>query len=354
MQNHQIKVHDMPLANTVNLGNTPINIIRRKGTVSLLHSSHFQALGSFITSHHSTWHTVLNLPAAQAKDIQHMGHRGKDMTCTIVVMAGLKRSPLRRVLDTGCHLQVPRECLQDRWEIIQSVGQYLPARLLHLNLLPAHLGDTPWASPQNESSNQQNRGNQMTQGLKTSPHFPRCPTTNIMQLMRATIRWTWAVQKPNPQSPWSKRSSPWSNLPKGWGWQTTVHSKSGRKYGWRGFLRRSIGPLSGGRTNWDKFEMDPCTGRQRSQIFWRHLRTSCRWLISIILNGFAASKWRCFRRNVQMIFKRRDTREGEATRDRRRIWESPWAQMWEVTSQSCEIQHSRLRFTGCQQAMILF
>jgi len=33
------------------------------------------------------------------------------------------------------------------------------------------------------------------------------------------------------------------------GGPTTVHSTSGRKYGWRGFSRRSISPLSGGRTD---------------------------------------------------------------------------------------------------------
>jgi len=77
IQNHRIKVDDMPLAKTVNLGNTPINIICLKGTVTVLHSSHFQALRSLITSFHSTWHTVRNLPAAQAKDFQVMCHHGR-------------------------------------------------------------------------------------------------------------------------------------------------------------------------------------------------------------------------------------------------------------------------------------
>ena len=72
-----------------------------------------------------------------------MGHHGKDMTRTKVVMAGLKCSPLRSSQDNGCHLQLHRECLQDRRKIIQSISQHLPARLLHLNLIPAHLGDTP-------------------------------------------------------------------------------------------------------------------------------------------------------------------------------------------------------------------
>jgi len=72
-----------------------------------------------------------------------MGHRGKDMTCTKVVMGGLKCSPLRSSQDKGRHLQVHRECLQDRRKIIQSISQHLPARLRNLNLIPAHLGDTP-------------------------------------------------------------------------------------------------------------------------------------------------------------------------------------------------------------------
>jgi len=161
IQNHQINVHNMPLTKTVNLGYTPLNIIRRKGTVTLLHSSHFQALRSFITSLHSTWHTVSNVPAAQAKDMQVMGHHGKDMTCTKVVIVGFKWSPHRSSQDKGRHLQVHREFLQDCREITQSISQHLPARLLHLNLLPAHLGDTPYASRRKDSSHHRNSGKQM-------------------------------------------------------------------------------------------------------------------------------------------------------------------------------------------------
>jgi len=108
IQNHRIKVHNMPLAKTVNLGNTPIHIIRHKGMVTHLHSSHFQALRSFITSLYPTWHTVRNLPGVQGKDIQVMGHRGKDMICTKVDIAGLKCSPLSSSQDKGRHLQVHR------------------------------------------------------------------------------------------------------------------------------------------------------------------------------------------------------------------------------------------------------
>jgi len=53
-QDPQIMVHDMPLAKLVDLGNTPINIIRQMGVVTLLYSSHFQALCIFITILDST------------------------------------------------------------------------------------------------------------------------------------------------------------------------------------------------------------------------------------------------------------------------------------------------------------
>jgi len=137
-----------------------------------------------------------------------MGHRRTDMTCTKVVMAGHKCSPLCSSQDKGRHLQVHRECLQDHQEIIHSISQHLPAQLLLLNLRLAHLGDILEASRRKDSSRQRNRGKQMSQGLWTCPHCRRCPTTNMMQLMRATICRTRAVQKANPQLAGSKRSSP--------------------------------------------------------------------------------------------------------------------------------------------------
>jgi len=78
-----------------------------------------------------------------------MGHRGKDMTCTKVVMADHKCSPLWSIQDKSRHLQMLRVCLHDHRETIQSIGQHLPARLLHLNLLPGHLEHTPLVSRQN-------------------------------------------------------------------------------------------------------------------------------------------------------------------------------------------------------------
>jgi hypothetical protein len=54
IQDPRIMVHNLPPAKTVDLGNMPINVIRCMGMVTLLHSSHFQVLLSFITILHST------------------------------------------------------------------------------------------------------------------------------------------------------------------------------------------------------------------------------------------------------------------------------------------------------------
>jgi hypothetical protein len=122
IQNHRINVHNIPLTKTVILGYTPMNIIYHKGTVTLLHSSHFPVLCSFITSLHSTSHTVRNLAAAHSKDMHIMGHCGKDMTCTKVVMVDLKCSPYHSSQDKGHHLQVHHECLQYCQQIIHSIS----------------------------------------------------------------------------------------------------------------------------------------------------------------------------------------------------------------------------------------
>jgi len=174
--------------------------------------------------------------------------------------------------------------------------------------------------------------------------------TNSMQMLRAMIRRTWAGLKAKPQLAWSKQNSPWSNLPKGCGSPTIVPSTSGRKYGWLGFSRRSIGPLSQDRTVWNRCEMDPCTGRWRLKIFWKLSRHGCLWKISIMPNGFGDNGWRDFWKNVQVRFRRRGNREGEATSDWRRIWESARAKKREVTSQSCQIQLSWLWFVECRTA----
>ena len=192
--NHQIISHELPLAKTVDLENTSNNVIRHVGMLILLHSRHYQALHSFITILHSTWYLVRNKAPVQDKDFEIMGHSGKDMTTTKVVMMGLKWSPLSSVQDKGRHLQVHRECLQDCQETIQSFAQHVPA-VLHLDLLPVHLGD-PWLTfQQKDSSCQRNREKQMLQGLHTCPHCQSFPTMNMMmmEMMRTMIRQTWAV-----------------------------------------------------------------------------------------------------------------------------------------------------------------
>ena len=173
---------------------------------------------------------------------------------------------------------------------------------------------------------------------------------NTMQIRWAKICQSWAVRKSKPQSAWSKRNSPWSNLPKGWGIPTLVPSTSGRKYGWLGFRKRSIGQLSRDRTVWNSFELDPCTGRRRLPILWRLWRPGYHWRISRMPNGFGDITWRCFQTNVQASFRRWGPREGEATRDQWPIWQSARPKQWEVSSPSCQIQLSWLLFVECQMA----
>ena len=92
-----------------------------------------------------------------------MDHRGKDLTSTKAVMASLKCFPSSSSKNKGRRLQVHRECLQDRQETIQSIGQHLPALLLHMDLLPAHLADLPLASQRKDSCRLRTRGKQMSQ-----------------------------------------------------------------------------------------------------------------------------------------------------------------------------------------------
>jgi len=158
--------------------------------------------------------------------------------------------------------------------------------------------------------------------------------------MIAMIRQTWAGLKARPQSARSKRNSPRSNLPRGLRSPTLVHATSGRKYGWLGFSRRSIGALSRDRTIWNSSGMDPCTGRRRLQIFWRLSRIGCPWKTLIMRNGFGNNGLRCFWRNMPVRFGRRGRREGEATSNRQRIWVNARVKKWQVTSQGCQIQLS--------------
>ena len=162
------------------------------------------------------------------------------------------------------------------------------------------------------------------------------------------IRRTRAGPKAMPQSASSKRNSPWSNFPTGWGCPTLVPSTSGRNDGWLGFWRRSIDSLSQDITVWISWKMDPCTGRWQLRICWRLSRTGCHWKILIKPNGISDSGWRWFRRHVQVRFGRRGRREARATSDRRQFWESVGAKKREVKSQSCQGQLWWLWFIECR------
>jgi len=180
---------------TIDLRNRPININHCMYMVTCLPSNHYEELCSCISTFHSTWQIVRNQPPAQVKDIQVVGHIGKDMTSTKVVMVGLKCSTLHRFENKGHYRPVQWKCLQNRRKTIQSIGQDLPALIVHLNLFPAHLGDPRFASQQQDSSHQRNCRKQISQGLQTCLHCSRCLMRITMQLMRVTIRRTWVVQK---------------------------------------------------------------------------------------------------------------------------------------------------------------
>jgi len=94
--------------------------------------------------------------------------------------------------------------------------------------------------------------------------------------------------------------------------------------------------------------MDPCPGTHQLQIFWRLLGPRCVCKLLIMLNGFGDSELRCFRTNVEARFQRPGTREVEGASNQQRISEITWVKMWEVTSQSCQIQLSWLWIIECQ------
>jgi len=66
-------------------------------------------------------------------------------------------------------------------------------------------------------------------------------------------------------------------------------------------------------------------------------------------NGLHGSRLRCVWRNVEPRFGRRERREGEATNDWQRIWESPRAARWEVTSQSWQYNFHGCDSSGAEQ-----
>lgn len=84
-----------------------------------------------------------------------------------------------------------------------------------MDLLPAHLGDHPFASQLKDSSPHQTNGKVTSQGLQINIHYLSFPPMQMMQIMRVMIHQTWVVQKAKSQLTWSKLNSPLSNLPPG-------------------------------------------------------------------------------------------------------------------------------------------
>jgi hypothetical protein len=300
---------------------------------------------------HSTWHKARNQAVVQPKDISVMGHCGKHMLSIKEVMVDLKCSPHSNGLDMSAHLQAHLEWIQHCLKTNHSFGWYLPPQLLQDNF-QAHLGEPQLACQWNVIYRLWNLSGRTLQRLRICPQYQPFPMTNRMQIMRVTISRTWAKPKPKYQSAWSKRNSAWSNLPQGWGSQPLVPSTSGRKNGGLGFSSRSIGPSSRDRTIWDCREMDPCSGRRWLQIFWRLSSSGCLWKQLIMPNRFGDNGLSSFWRNVPARLGRRGRRQGNASSDRRRMWECVQAKIRVVTSESYQIQPSWLRSVECRMAPI--
>jgi hypothetical protein len=195
MWEHLTIMLEIHQAKTLNSGNPQIKFILHGGMVIRLRSLHFQVLPSFTTLPHSTGHQVRNQAlVVQPKDIRVMGHRGKDTTSPKVAMADLKCSHLSNSPDRGHHLQAHLECLQHKLATIQSIGRHRPPQL-HTDKFAVHLGDLPFSSQRNDFSWQQNRARQMWQGLWICPHYQIFHMTNLMQMVKAMIRRTWAGLK---------------------------------------------------------------------------------------------------------------------------------------------------------------
>jgi len=204
--NYQMLFLEQPLANSIDLGITPINFICCLVMFTVLHCSHFEALLSFTTIRYITWPLVHNKAPVQVNNFQSMGHSGKEMTSTKALMAGLKWSPLGSCLDKGNHVQVHGLFHKHRQETIQSFGQHLPAVHLTQNLLPVHLDLQPvhlggLHNPTNKmipaTTETQDRWCCGDCGLALL--YWGFPMMNVRQITRAMIHWTWEVPKEKPK-----------------------------------------------------------------------------------------------------------------------------------------------------------
>jgi len=143
-------------------------------------------------------------------------------------------------------------------------------------------------------SHWQNGGKWMPQETWACPYLKRCHSTNMTQMMRLMSGPTWAMERANLQFAQSNLNSSWSCFPNGSGRPSTVRWTSRRKNVWLGFWRQSISLFSVGRTIWNSFQTDPCTGRQLCQMLWRQSWTGCCWMISMMVNGFGGSGLTCY------------------------------------------------------------
>ena len=164
----------------------------------------------------------------------------------------------------------------------------------------------------------------------------------MIYLKKAMTDRTWVVKKAIPQTAWSKPNSPWSYVLQGWVRPITVHSTSGRTYGWLGLWRKCIMALYVGRNFSHSFKMDSCTGRLWLQIFWQHSRTGCHGKHWIILTWFGDSGLQHLWRNVHGIFCSQGKWHGKAQSLWWQSWERMLANRRKVTSQSCVRHYSWL------------
>jgi len=276
MWERQIIMLEIHWAKALNLGNRGTNIIHHRCIVTCLRNHHIQLLSSSTTLPHSTWHQAHNQALVEPRDIWVRGFHGKPLISPKEVTVDLKCSPHSNSQDMGHHLQMHLGGIQHCLETIHWFGRRLPP-LPQQDNHPAHLPNPPLASHPDYFRLQRNRPGQLFQGLPICPQHQSFPMTNIMESMKMMIGQTLVVRKTKPQSAWSERISPCSNLPKGWGSPTLVPSTRGRRDGSLGFWRRSIGQSGGDRTVWTSCEIDPWTGRWRLQIVWWHLRTGYLW-----------------------------------------------------------------------------
>lgn len=102
----------LPLVKSVgHSGNRPINFTCCMRIVTLLHSTHFQALLSCTTIPHSTRLLVCFEPHVHAKDSHVISHHSKDMNSTKMVLPILKYPAISTSQDMGQDIYVNHKCL---------------------------------------------------------------------------------------------------------------------------------------------------------------------------------------------------------------------------------------------------